>query len=114
MRFPPEVSAMNGRGRTLRSLMLAALLVAPLPALGQPSGVTGAADSLAAAPLVYEGDTIAVFRIVNMGVAPLRRAEIARGRLDALRGDQLQQEVRLQPVENGYTVLLGDGYLFFL
>ena len=120
---------MNGDGRMLRSLMLAALLVAPAPALGQraggPAGVAAApeseatasrtpADTTGAAALVYEGDTIAVFRVANMGVTPLRRAEIARQRLDALRPEQLAHDVRLQPIENGYTVLLGDSYLFFL
>jgi small-conductance mechanosensitive channel len=64
------------------------------------------------ASLVVFGDTIAWFQVTSAGIAPARRAVLARERLEGLRSNQFRLQVHAEPLEGGYMVLLGEMYAF--
>ena len=99
----------------------AALGQPPPPEAGAPSSApaippaeAGAPDSSLAMPLVVFGDTICTFRATGAGVTPLRRAEIARKRLEALGTGQMTASVQAVPMGGGFMVLVGELYAFMI
>jgi small-conductance mechanosensitive channel len=88
------------------------LFVRMLPANRDSTPI--ALEESMAAPLVFQGDTITTFRATLRGVPPIRRSEIALDRLDALHRDQLPLPVRIEPLEQGSVVLVGDVYAFLV
>ncbi|HET9888337.1 MAG TPA: mechanosensitive ion channel domain-containing protein [bacterium] len=84
--------------------------------LHAPPDNTAAAleDSLRAAPLVFQGDTIVTFRAAIRGTSPSRRAELALDRLETLHPRQMQQPVRIEPIQEGAVVLVGEFYAFLV
>jgi small-conductance mechanosensitive channel len=85
-------------------------LLLPLVAHAQAS----APDSALAepAPIVFQGDTIAVLRAAVAGIPPSRRAELATDKLEALNLPRMLQPLRIEPLEQGYLLLLDDRLLF--
>src|SRR4030095_11153863 len=84
--------------------------------LHAPFGVAASVpeDSLGAASLVFQADTIVTFRAAVRGSPPSRRAEIALDRLEALHPSQMLQPIRIEPVQEGAVVLVGDLYAFLV
>ena len=95
-----------------------ALLVSLLPSvvLAQSAdSLKGAELSALQAPpaaLVLAGDTVMVFRAVVAGTPPSRRAANALGRVADLSTAGLYEDVRAEPVEQGYALLAGQTFLF--
>ena len=79
-----------------------------------PDSTSVAPDDSLAAPLIFEADTITTFRATLRGVTPSRRAEIALARLEALHRSQMLQPIRIEPLEQGHVVLVGDLFAFLL
>jgi hypothetical protein len=75
-----------------------------------PSGPT----AVAPAALLLQGDTVVVFRSSVAGVAPDRRVDIARIRLEALRPPGIYEPVRADTLPGGRIVLVGDAVAFFV
>lgn len=124
---------MNGAACVLRLLLLSVLFMNPVSlataqsstpdsssiltqVLHAPLGARASAldDSLGAAPLIFQADTIVTFRAAVRGTPPSRRAEIALDRLEALHPSQMLLPVRIEPIEEGAVVLVGDLYSFMV
>jgi len=124
---------MNGSARTLQLLLLSVcFLVWATPANAQTAAAESsgnllsrvlhaphdsaatALDESVAAPLVFQADTITTFRATIRGTSPSRRAEIALDRLEALHPDQMLLPVRVEPIEKGSVVLVGDLFAFLV
>jgi small-conductance mechanosensitive channel len=93
-----------------------AMTAPPAGSAGEDAAPTGEAleGLLLGAPLVYQADTIAVFRATLAGITPTRRAEGALERLEALPRARMLQPVRVEPFEQAFAVLLGDAPMFLI
>jgi small-conductance mechanosensitive channel len=90
------------------SVLLAIFSV--VPALAE----TAARDSLRLpepAPLVFQGDTVVMLRATVAGATPARRAEAAVERLEALDLPRLLLPLRIDPLEQGFVLLIGDDFI---
>ena len=98
----------------------AALSLMSFAVSAQPAPAGAASESLAAAnpsasmqaPLVVYGDTIAWLRSSVAAIVPSRRVVIARERVESFRSNQMLQPVRVEPLEHGAMILVGDMFAF--
>src|SRR5262245_20342163 len=95
-----------------RVLALSALLAifSALPAAAQ----TAAPDSVRVpepAPVLFQGDTIVTLRATVADVSAARRAEAAASRLEALDLPHLLQPLRIEPLEQGFVILIRDEFI---
>jgi small-conductance mechanosensitive channel len=87
------------------------VVLAPFPSFAQ----SAAPDTVRLpqpAPLVFQGDTIVVFRAAVAGTPPSRRAEVGASQLEALDLPHALQPIRVEPLEQGFVFLIGDEFLF--
>src|SRR5438477_5918821 len=96
----------------LRALGLLALLAIVAPARSFAESVATDSTRLSSpAPVVFQGDTVVVLRATVAGTPPPRRAEAAVARLERLNLSRLLQPLRIEPVEQGYLLLIGDEFI---
>ena len=69
-------------------------------------------ESPEGAPVLFHGETIATLHCSVAGIALEQRAQRATTLLEGLRLPQLLQSVRLEPVEEGFVVMVGDVVAF--
>src|SRR5262252_6645123 len=95
--LPPVARAQNAPVSDSSADSARPLAAAPAPA------ATGA-------PLIVHGDTVLSFVATVAGVPPERRAALAKDRLESVRLEKMVEPVRLEPLQGGYMVLLGDSF----
>lgn len=97
------------RSRILALAVLLAIL-SPLSSFAQSAAPDSTQDAAPAA-IIFQGDSVVVLRATVAGISPARRAAGAVDRLEKLNLSRLLQPLRVEPVEQGYVLLIGDEFI---